>query len=399
MAKSRRGRRPRRPSCTSRDPRPVLTDTDRAALVAVADAEARGDIEEAAALASSVLLLAGSLHADRLRQLAWLGDEAPGWMWSRWMTLQVRRPVWSDAPERSLGTPEFGRTIEVAYPDGVPVDRMNGWPPEIFVPTMFERDWVLRQLTVYDSGALADFVAHRAGERLLRRADAPAEWAVAPMGGYRLDARWNGTLRVMDLATGERHDVLDLGAAYGQPLGQHVLGRLVPTSTGPGTMFEWRPLPVDVRTAQRVADAPDAWTDVVGEHAREGLLPDMFSLMDDDTEFLADLPLHTWLAGVDSADIEGLPQSEDGEIAWTDVAAVALERVLCASPRVVTMLTDIRPALWALVLRPDLEPHIRTHLSGPAFDPGWRALASLLPEPARTVCLRYAEPFPTQWAG
>lgn len=363
---------------------------DHAAMAACADAEARGDLDEAIHHYESIPQFDEALHGYRLRQLAALGSQAPGWMWSRWMTLQVRRPLWSDAPRGTDPDPDLARTAEIAYPNGVPTERMDGMSMPVFLATLLERDWVHRQLVVYESGRLDRFVRERAGGLLLARADHPLEWASAPMGGYRLDGDDNGVLQVTDLATGVQREILDLGLAFQHWPGRHFLGRLVPTVSGPGAMFEWRPLPVDAETAALVAASPGTWTSIVAARARSGDLPDMFSLMDDDTELVADLPDRPWLGFLEPEDIDELPQA-DGIIDYDDVAMVVLDRLLHAAARAGHALHPARAAIWSLALNPDLEPLIRAAFRGAEHRAGWLAFAELVPEPARQRCLRYAD--------
>ncbi len=65
------------------------------------------------------------------------------------------------------------------------------------------------------------------------------------MGGYRVDGRASAcALLVRDLEDEHVHEVLDLGAACLAGLGGTVIGRLVPSGTTPALMFDTAPLPL-----------------------------------------------------------------------------------------------------------------------------------------------------------
>lgn len=361
-----------------------------AAMRATADAEARGEVEEALRLYSQIDFFEGNSHGALLAQLAELGDDAPGWVWSRWATLQCLRPLWSDNPRANGPDPTLVRAVEVAYPHGVDTDRMDGMSMGTFVALLRQRDWVMRQLVVYEEGGLRDFVRHRAGERLLARADQVEAWPHSPMGGFRLESDLGGSLQLTDLATGDRIDVLDLGLAFQHWPGQHFLGRLVPTVAAPGLMFEWRPLPVDAVTADLVARAPEDWVDIVARRARTEDLPRMFSLLDDDCDLVTDLPAYPWMALLEPSDVGQLPQVE-GVISQDDVALFVLARLLRSAGTVGPQIAVARHVIWSVLLQPGLDEAVREELTEPEHARAWRILAGVVPEPARGRCRRYAE--------
>ena len=365
-------------------------ETDWNNLQACADAEARGDVQGALTLYSRVSLAEESIHRGRLEMLAELGDEAPGWLISRWLTLQVRRPLWSDPEESAHGDQTLLRLLRTAYPHGFDNDRMEGMSLDLFISFLHERDWMLRQLVVYEEGGLREFVRTRAGSSLLARADHVADWVETPMGGYRLESDEGGCLQVTDLGTGEVLNVLDLGLAFQHWPGQHFLARIVPTVTDPGLMFEWRPLPVDSDTAELVAADPGRWVEILAERALSGELPRMFSLLDDDTDLVSDLPAHSWLALLELHQIADLPQI-DGVISFDDVALIVLDRLLRAASAAGPAIAAARHVTWTLVLHPGVDEAVRNHFTQPHHGHAWRVLAGIVAEPARGRCRRYAE--------
>src|SRR3954453_2321044 len=96
-------RHPRRPTSSGRgrvsvgtvrpgqDLSQLLTDDDHAHLRAEADAAARGDARSAYQHHEAALQVEGSIVPYQLRELVILGDEAPGWVYSRWCLDQAFR--------------------------------------------------------------------------------------------------------------------------------------------------------------------------------------------------------------------------------------------------------------------------------------------------------------------
>ncbi len=122
-------------------------------------------------------------------------------------------------------------------------------------------DWVRRQTSLYEHGALTGFLRDRASAGLLERADRVREWAQAPMGGYRLVSHGPAVTTWTDLASHEDVAVPTLGSGVLMLPGEHAIGRLVPIEGG--TMFETAPLAVPDDVARRVAGRPSSWQDVL----------------------------------------------------------------------------------------------------------------------------------------
>ena len=357
---------------------------------AAADAELQGDPVTALRHYESIACFAGSLHHRRLRLLAELGDEAPGWLWARWLTVQARRPLWTGS-ESTAPDPALETALKVAYPHGIDLTRVDDLSLDVFLASLYERDWVTRQLIVYEYGGLRHLVEDLAGPRLLEHADHPAAWAAAPMGGYRLesDSDSGGLLELTDLADGQPVEILDLGLAAEHEPGTHFLGRLVPTTTPPGRMFEWRPLQVDPTTARKVAAHPATWLEVIAEQAATGALPMMFSYLDDDTSMAFDVPDRSWLGLLETDDIDLLPTT-DGLIDYEDVALAVLPKVLRVVEHSPQHLGAVRHFAEALLLEPGLCEEAREHFGEFRHVLAWRTLAGVLREPARSRCLDLA---------
>jgi len=342
-----------------------------------ADAELRGDAATALERHRSVPMFATSNHGDRLAVLAALGDHAPPWLISRWLTVQSRRRMWTGSdPDRVSRV--LPRVIPRVYPHGVQFEPIGCEHPEQVIPYINERDWVVRQYDVYELGSLRDLL-HRAGPELVSRADHIEEWCRVPMGGYRLepDDRGPDAVRLIDLASGHPVDVLDLGILEELEPGQHLLGRVVPTRSGPGRMLDWRPLPVDRWTATAVSRNPRLWLAVLANRVAEGRLPTGFSYALE-ASITADLPTHSW--------IRLLGRDHEPWLHYDELAEPALAEALRLAESDPTAAAARRHTIGELVMDPVLGDRTRSRFAAPDFLAGWRALAEVVPGPARGRC-------------
>ncbi len=333
MPKSRVRKSRRRSSSKGKGPtdRPYrsissqLTPAHERAVGESADAELRGDAATALSLHRSVPFFRRSTHGDRLQQLADLGPAAPGWMVNRWITLQARRRMWTGGDQTGINR-ALQLLVPLIYPDHIPFERIGCEHPEQVLPWIAELDWAVRQADVYDLGALRRFINDQASEELLARGDQLAGWADAPMRACRVeyvDRDRTRPMRVRDLTSDEELELLDLGATL-EP-GEHVLGRVVPISTAPGLMFDWRPMPVGVEAAEAVADDPRLWLTTVHSLLVAGVLEPGFAHLPD-ASLTSDLDYHAWMSEQDrSGDVD--PRSVVEEAARAALAERALARV------------------------------------------------------------------------
>ncbi len=332
-------------------------------------AEAGGDPAASLRHHARVPALAGSLHRVHLATLAELGDDAPGWMYSRWATAQALRPWPLD-------------------------DRGGGRDLELYAGTLLQRDWVVRQLRVYDDGGLLDFLATRADDALVARCDRVEEWTRAPMGGYRLDSEHRGRLQVTELDGDQQLDLLDLGLLGRHEPGTCAIGRLVPISMPPGLMFESAPLVVDTDTALAVAREPrrGRWFDRIAEAQRRGRLPARYALVED-AALVSDLPQQVWLALLP----EPRPSRAGASATVTDLALAVIATVLDHAEQLGTEIEVARHAVAAVLLEPGIQDLVQEHYAVPARARAWRTLADVVPEPAQGRCRKYAEL--ADWSG
>src|SRR4051794_26453471 len=190
-----------------------MTSAHERAVREGADAELRGDAAEALRLHRSVPMFMRSTHGDRLEQLAELGAKAPGWLVNRWLTVQSRRRMWTGSDERATNR-ALQLVVPMIYPHGIPFESIGCAHVEQVMPFIHERDWVVRQVDVYELSGLRRLVERVASQELLERTHQIDAWCRAPMRALRVEDA--GT--VADLSSGETVDVLDLGLrARGDP--------------------------------------------------------------------------------------------------------------------------------------------------------------------------------------
>ncbi len=310
MPKSRNRRRRSSSRSKSRSDRPYrsitsqMTPTHERAVRESADAELHGDAATALSLHRSVPFFRRSTHGDRLQQLAELGSAAPGWIVNRWVTDQARRRMWTGGDPAGTNR-ALQLLVPLIYPNHIPFERIGCRHPEQVIPWINELDWVVRQADVYDLGALRRFINDHATDELLDRTDELVGWADAPMRACRVeyvDLERTRPMRARDLTSGEVLELLDLGAAVAP--GQHVLARVVPISTAPGLMFDWRPMSVSAEAAEAVAEDPRLWLTTIHSLLVEGVLEAGFAHLPE-ASLTSDLDYHAWMREPDrSADLD-----------------------------------------------------------------------------------------------
>jgi hypothetical protein len=389
-----------------------FTEADWATIRESARVAAEGQLDKALELYDAVTAVAGSEPSRGMRQLSELGDDAPPWAWSRWIREQAFRWVSSDNQSRIELALDLA--VDVAYPAGLDADD---------VAFVLARDWIVRQVVLYELGGLHDFVVNVAGDELLARAEPMLEWRCAPMGAYQLVDETPDCTRLLDLETEEWIEVLNVGCMIAVEPGGFVLGRVVPISAGPGLMFESRPLNVDELTARRFGERwirveeqthadncgcdpdecdglncdpfeydPPEWWDELQDACCEGRVPAQFSLHLE-YPLLTDVANTLWRCALDGArDQELVDELVRSGIPRT-VAQAAQVAVcgLMSAPIYGAGLTAGGPIYGAALLEPGVMEVLMERFTLPQYAPGWRALAELVVDPARKRCLSLAE--------
>jgi hypothetical protein len=362
------------------------------------DAAARGEPREALWHLDRTLQVEGALTPHKLHELAMLGDEAPGWMYSRWCVEQAYRWLLHTCDPRTDSAAL--QTMVVSHRE----DMEKVADDEVLFRELGTRiaagDWLCEQLATYDYGGLHDFLDARAGEALLHRCDRVREWADVRMGGYVLEEPHGGALRVRDLSIGAAIDVLNIGALTDRGADSPVIGRIVPISAAPGLMFESRPVSVDLQTAEDVAAAstaedPAYWITAIGDARYAERLEYAFSCRNG-TLFSSDIvPMSpTETARLDALEkpgrlVELLESGLDetqangvmvAEVAFIVFAAAGEDEVGAVAPHLAAVIMDRRTFAA-----------MREHCTGSEHASAWTALAAAMVEPARSRCLQLAE--------
>lgn len=359
-------------------------------LVQAADAaEARGDAAAALEIISRQLLDEdGKLfwrpwRLARLEQLVVLEPMLPRWAISRWILDQAAQGL--DPSMRRGHAAARAVAVELrggraALPGIDEVDAMS---------RVMDNDWVYRQLLLFDHGGLAAFLRRGAAADLVAGADRIHEWVGAPMRALRFESREPTMLHWTDLATGEQVEVPNLGAAVLVLPGEHVIGRLVPTSDGP--MFEGIPLRVPGEVAAAVATDPADW---VGALKRcEADHPDRSSTaIVRGNHLVSDVPDAVWRLVV----LSSIGDRDPGADVWDDFTegAIALVRAAMTGEPEALIDGDIEgvdpwPCIAAMLCdRRSIE--LLVEELGPADVPALMALAERLFGPGGAVCRELA---------
>jgi hypothetical protein len=354
----------------------MLTDEDRREMELSMRAEADGDAQRALAHYYASPRVVGVPHPHHLHEIVDLGSEAPGWVWSRWITGQAYR--WMLVEQDQRVNDAVFQEIVVGYPDVDP-DRPLGLDVGEFCTRLAASDWVCEELATYEYGGLLDFLDLKAGAFLERRADRIREWASTLMGGYRLDGVRRDRIELTELGSGTQLEALNIGALAEREDGSCVVGRLVPIGVAPGWMFESRPLTVPESTARAVSalvdeESPAAWVCALGDARREGTLPLHFA-HGHVTPLSSDLVPDSWVGGP-GADIEN---------------ALGVCEVALVSGRVNPATVQRSAAhVTAVLMDSGVFAAARSRLATPEGAEVCRLLADSTPEPVSGRCLELA---------
>ena len=399
-----------------------FTEADWATIRESERAAAEGHLDKALELYDAVPAVAGSELSRGMRQLSELGDDAPPWAWSRWIREQAFR--WVSSANEHCHELALDLALDVAYAAVVDPERPFGHHPADLVVLVKGRDWIVRQVVLYELGGLSDFVVNVAGQDLLARAEPMLEWRCALMLAYQFVDETPDRVRLLDLETEEQIEVLNIGSLGAVEPGGFVLGRLVPISSEPGLMFESEPLEIDERTARQFAERwlheedwmhvgdcgcdpdecdgfncdatefePAKWWDSLREACDEGRLPALFSVHLE-YPLLTDVPTYLWRSAPDRRDdpelVDELVRSRTPRAVAEAVQVIVGALVLAPSND--PSLTAAGPIFGAALLEPGVMEVLKERFTLPQYAVGWRALAELVAiDPARKRCLSLAE--------
>lgn len=355
-----------------------MTFDHQVAVEEAAAAELRGDWATALERHRSVPMFAESPHGAMLQLLVTLGDDAPPWLVNRFLTAMAHRLEVHGQPKR--GSRVLQHVLPKLYPHGIPFEAMDCDHAEQVMPQIHGRDWVVRQVDVFDLGGLEDLIGTGEAYGASLKGQYAMDWARASMGGYRVVAADGQVMTVADALSGETVEVLDLGLTAQHPVGTHVLGRIVPIDEDPEWVFDWQPLPVDARIAREVAGRPEAWLDVIAARTASRALPAGFSHVAP-ASLSADLPRHSWTS------LLGHPLGEELPRPPSTMVAEALKRALQRASESDDVSPD-RHVLSELLLDELVDERLVARFATPTYGEGWRALAGVVRPEARQRCER-----------
>ena len=237
-----------------------------AAVFAADAAEARGDAQEALAIMEEHLATCQPdetfwrpWRIRRLIQISVLGPLLPRWVTSRWILAQALQHL--DPAPRGIAKTRLKRALDLAVELRGGADTLIGVDATDAMCRVMDRDWVYRQLRLYELGTLHHFLQRAVASDLVAGADRIHDWATASMGGFRLQDRHPGTVRWVDLVTDDVIETANIGSAALAVPGDCVIGRMVPIEGG--VMFEGAPMRVPEEVARQVADDPEHWMDAL----------------------------------------------------------------------------------------------------------------------------------------
>jgi hypothetical protein len=353
-------------------------------------AERVGDLEEALAYHAGIPMFSRGRHQGMLEQLVSVKDVLPAWAWVRWIVYLALR---SEDPGTWVGRRHrrgLLEAVELFHSDLMDAAYDEGDDPVRVTAQVLGESWACHQYVVHDHEVLDIFLDQLVGGALSRHASLAQEWIGAPMGGYRIEGRSCAcTLAVRDLADGRTTDVLDLGAGGLAGPDGTVIGRLVPSGTMPATMFDMPPLPLDEQLATEIATtgADNRWSKVLADAIEEGRL-DPATLLREDYELLTDVPsLDLLTFGTPDSDLARvMTQLREGR----DEIRRAAFRILRSASE--GSLGDASaPYVAAACLNVHAHKDVRRRILSPGQRAAWLRWAELVPPPAMTRLLTYAE--------
>lgn len=372
-----RSQKPTPPTRPYRSVASQMTFDHHVAVEEAAAAELRGDWVTAFERHRSIPMFAESPHGAMLQVLVTLGGEAPRWLVNRFLTVMAHRLESYGQPRRS------GRVLQHVvpklYPESIPWEVMDCDHPQQVGPQIFGRDWVVRQVDVFDLGGLGELIGTGDAYGASLQGAYAMDWALAPMGGYRVVAADGEVMTVADALSGETFELLDLGLTAQHPVGTHVLGRVVPIDEDPELAFDWQPLPIDARIAREVASRPDEWLDVVAARTASGALPAGFSHLPP-ASLSSDLPRHSWTS------LLGHPIGAELPRPPATMAAEALKRALRRAADDPDDLRRDRHVVTELLLDELVDDRMVARFATATYADGWGALAYVARPEARGRC-------------
>lgn len=344
-------------------------------------AERAGDVVAALEWHRAVPMFRKGRHPQMLERLVRLGDDLPPWVMVRWLIYQATR---AEDPDTATG--ELHRAVRQATVHSVHADQLSdcyerGGDPIKVSSRMLGESWAFHQLLVFEAGALECYVDELAAGSFLEHADLARDWARTPLGGWQVgDSLPGSRLLVSDAASGEIHEVLDLGARSAAGPDGWVVGRLVPSGVDERPVFDTPPLAVSERIAREVAawEGPNHFHPI-GDALTEGRLSSE-AFMREDYELTTDVQeLDLLRFGTPARELDRvMEQLRSGRDEVGRAAFRILERAARGE-------VDDRDAAYvaAAAVNPHAQDEAPRLLLAPSQADLWSRWAAMVPDPGR----------------
>jgi hypothetical protein len=387
---NRRRRRPVQPrdsviSMPFADLDDFLTDRDKADMRHVTDLEAAGDVAGALTALRRAVRVVGSGQERHLVEMVRLGDDAPPWVWGRWLCGNSYR--WALLEQ----DPRVSAAVLGVFAATYLEDEELGPRLGTAIAAM---DALVQDAVVFDLGVLADYLDLRAGPLVLEAAPHARSWATAPVTVVQLGRLEEDRILVVDNVRQREVEVLHTGEALGTDRDEWFVGRLVASGVQPSLVFAERPIPIGERAGRLMVDALSAGGDwnarlaLLYQSVSDGDLPcrpgwqAAASSLSSGSSLRDEAYWKRRVAEMDSCApaprqqelmAEGLPRQDAEHLCVLEMALDTAQRDVSGAVEVMAQHAAIA-LMW-----PEVRRQAAVRLAGAENSAAWRRLAGCLP--------------------
>jgi hypothetical protein len=363
----------------------VLTDRDKADMRHVTDLEAAGDVAGALTALRRAVRVVGSGQERHLAEMVRLGDDAPPWVWGRWLCGNSYR--WALLEQDPRVSAAVLGVFAATYLEDEEFDTGLG-------TAIAAMDALVQDTVVFDLGVLADYLDVRAGRLVLEAAPQARSWATAPATVVQLGRLKEDRILVVDNVRQREVEVLHTGEALGTDRDEWFFGRLVESGGQPPLVFAERPVPIGEQAGRRMVDvllAGGDWSTRLAAlypSVRDGDLPCRPGWQAAAQGLSAGSSLREeahWKRWVDEMDArtpaprqqelmaEGLPRQDAEHLCVLEMALDTAQREVSGAVEVMAQHAAIA-LMW-----PEVRRQAAARLAGTEHSAAWRRLAGCLP--------------------
>jgi hypothetical protein len=391
---NRRRRQPRKPresfiAVQFEDLDDFVTDRDVADTRHVADLEAAGDLAGALQAFRGAMRVVGSGQERDLVEMVRLGDDAPPWVWGRWLCGAAYRWALLERDPR----------VTAAVLDVYATTYLEDYEFSISLgQAIAAMDALVSDIVVFDLGVLADYLDVRAGPVVLGAAPVARSWATAPATVVQLGRLKDDHLLVTDHVLQREVEVLHTGEALGTDRDEWFVGRLVDTGGQPSLIFAERPVPIGKQAGRRMVDVLSAGGDwharlaALHPSVRDGDLPSRPGWQAAAQGLSSGSSLREealWKRRFEEMDTEtpaprqrelmaeGLSREDAEHVCVLEMALDTVQRDVSGGVEIMAQLAAVA-LMW-----PEVRREAAARLAGDENRAAWRRLAGCLPPHAR----------------